>query len=59
LSRDSHLDCRAARQIGVGSGQAGVKIGHRRALAFQQAGFDVDIQNIPRPAVRNGALGVG
>ena len=51
-------------QVGLRPGQADLKVGHRRAAALQQPGFDLHHQHIARPVVLNGlgripAAGIG
>ncbi|MNT69842.1 hypothetical protein D3C72_2081840 [compost metagenome] len=46
-------------QIGLRRGQALIEVGNGFARALQQAGFDMDVQHIPRPAMFDGGAGIG
>lgn len=50
---------RLAGKIGLRLGQARGRIRDHRAAAFQQAGFDVQVQHIAWPAMRDGAPRIG
>ncbi|MNV66993.1 hypothetical protein D3C71_1597750 [compost metagenome] len=46
-------------QIGLRCRQALIEVGDGFARALQQAGFDMDVQHIPRPAIFDGSTGIG
>lgn len=45
-------------QIGLRCRQTLFKVGNSVAPAFQQAGLDVDVQHVARPAMFNGGAGI-